>query len=401
MSKPTIPKQIHNYNIMKELGHGSFATVCKAFNKLNRRTYAMKVLPKEKLQGQTEIERFQREVNSSAYLRHESLVALHDFFWDEKNFYLVLDFCPGGELFDYIVQHDRLDEDVAAVVFKQIVDAVAYCHDQGVAHRDLKPENVLIEKWPKVKVSDFGLCGYIRPDELMKTFCGSPLYCAPECLGKTEYDGRLSDVWSLGVILFVMVTGDNPWKYENMSQMINEIMTGNYKVPDYVSDDCRDLICGMMRVVPSVRITVADILEHPWLKLAEKANLKKGKLGMSELPPLRGMSVEEFGEMSKDKSQQSSHGIYSPFEEVKEPDESEDGEPMKLGRSRMPSLPQLCVRSGSFERLSSTQKLQLPRRIVNTNLSLAGNRQRSATLLAGARRRPCPLPPMAMDTIEE
>jgi serine/threonine protein kinase len=114
-----------------------------------------------------------------AFLRHGRLVALQDFFWDETNFYLIMDLCEGGLLFDYITEHGKLDEDVAAVVFQQILSAIGHCYSCEVAHRDLKPENVLIVEWPQVKVSDFGLCGFISDEELMKTFCESPAYCAP------------------------------------------------------------------------------------------------------------------------------------------------------------------------------------------------------------------------------
>lgn len=366
---------------MKELGHGSFATVCKAFNKSNRRMYAIKVFPKSNLSTATQTERFQREVNSTAYLRHENIVALHDFFWDDANFYLVLDLCSGGELFDYIVKRDRLSERDAALVFKQIAGVIAYCHSQGVAHRDLKPENILIDKWPRIKVSDFGLCGYLREDELMHTFCGSTLYCAPECLSQVDYDGRASDVWSLGVILYSMVTGDNPWKGANMAQMVAQIKLGNYEVPDYVSNDCRDLISGMLRVTPSARLTISEVLDHVWLLQADMSKLRVE----SQLPPLHGFSMEEVAKMSNAKSSQSSHGIFSPFEE---PDKDEESGPMLLGKSRVPSLPRLCLRSDSLEKIAENRN---PRRMINTNLSLGGNRQRSAAMLP-IQSRTCPLP---------
>ena len=378
MSKPAIPKQIRNYNIMKELGRGSFATVCKAFNKSNRKMYAVKVFPKSNLRSETQTERFQREVNATAYLKHDNIVALHDFFWDDENFYLVLDLCPGGELFDYIVKHDHLSEPEAALVLKQIASALSYCHAQGVAHRDLKPENVLIEKWPKIKVSDFGLCGYLREDELMSTFCGSTLYCAPECLSQQEYDGRASDVWSLGVILFSMVTGDNPWKGANMAQMVTQIKTGNYTVPDSLSDACRELITGMLQVTASARMTIDDVLAHRWLDMADMGKLKIP----SELPPLHAVLMEEIAKMSNERSKQSSHGVFSPFEEM----ESEDvSGAMPLGKSRMPSLPQLCVRSDSLEKIAVSRN---PRRTVNANLTLVGNRQKSAAMF----NKTCPLP---------
>jgi serine/threonine protein kinase len=194
MSQGGPPKEIHDYCIMSELGHGSFARVFKAFNRQNRRNYAVKVFPISNLAREAAgIDRFQREIDSMAHMRHPNLVALHDFFWDESNFYLVIDLCPGGELFNYIIKHDRLNEPLGAVIFKQICEAIAYCHSLGVAHRDLKPENILIDRFPIVKVADFGLCGFVEEDRMMSTFCRSPLYCAPECGAKQEYSGLMSD----------------------------------------------------------------------------------------------------------------------------------------------------------------------------------------------------------------
>lgn len=410
MSKVTHPKQIKQYTLSADLGHGAYSTVCKAFSKTNRRNFAMKIFPKSNLREQGGSERFQREINSMACLRHDNLVALYDFFWDENNFYMVIDYCPGGELFDYIVKHDHLDEPVAALVFKQIVSAIHYCHSKGVAHRDLKPENVLIDRFPHIKVSDFGLCGFINSNEMMKTFCGSPAYCAPECLSKIQYDGRMSDVWSLGTILYAMVTGDNPWNCSNTSKMIQQILAGNYTVPDFLSEDCKDLISNMLIVNPSERISVQKILEHPWLLLANEAKIKMPPKARdidnrnSQLPPLSNMSMGDMHDMMIKASNYGDSGIVSPFE--KEPDEeenkNEDDDSFNAGRlslrkSRMPSLPSLCVRSASIENFSKSQGLNLNqtqqiggvkddaliqiKRFQPANLSLSANRQRSAAIL--------------------
>lgn len=184
---------------------------------------------------------------------------------------MILDLCSGGELFDYIVKNEKLSEPTAALIFQQIAAAIAYCHSYGVAHRDLKPENVLIDKFPSVKVSDFGLCGYIDGKELMKTFCGSPCYCAPETLSRIQYDGRLSDVWSMGVILYAMVTGEHPWNISNTNAMIRQILRGAYTVPNFISPQCKDLINSMMKVDVKQRITMDKVLKHPWLANAAKA----------------------------------------------------------------------------------------------------------------------------------
>jgi serine/threonine protein kinase len=280
-------------------------------------------------------------------MRHENLVALHDFFWDDLNFYMVLDLCPGGELFDYIIKHSKLDEPLAALILKQVAQAVSYCHSLGVAHRDLKPENILIEKFPRVKISDFGLCGFISADRKMDTFCGSPTYCAPECLSKTTYQGELSDIWSLGVILYCMVTGNNPWTVSNVPIMMNQIFSADYPVPDFLSPECADLLSKMIRVMPEQRIALSDVLAHPFV---QKASLSAVPLPLAifakkdaPCPPcLNGASIEDVSSLSKTSSQSNSQGVYSPFESAEEEGESE--EPPK----RQASLPQLIVKADAI-----------------------------------------------------
>lgn len=410
MQKPTYPKSINQYNITTELGKGSFAVVCKCFNKQNRRNYAVKVFPKKNLVDSGEIERFQREINSMAYLRHDNMVALHDFFWDETNFYMIIDFCGGGELFDYIIKHDHLEEPLAAMIFEQIVSAIAYCHSYGVAHRDLKPENILIDKFPRVKVSDFGLCGFIDNQQLMKTFCGSPTYCAPECLAKVQYDGRLSDVWSLGVILYAMVTGNNPWNSSNTTAMLHQIMSATYEIPSNLSSECADLITQMLQREANNRIKIDDILEHPWIKEKTKCKIPMPKPAMvpkdaPAIPSLNGLTMEQISVASKQSSQISSHGVFSPFEttDTDVSDESEGRLP--LANMKQPSMPALiCVRSasiGNFKARITSPRAQGTRRFVPTNnLSISANRQRSDSNFY----RKMPLPSLSgsdMQTINE
>jgi serine/threonine protein kinase len=339
------PKQIRQYNITAELGHGAFSTVCRAFHRSSRRNFAIKIFPKSNLTSTEDADRFQREINSCAFMRHPNLVALHDFFWDDTNFYMVMDLCPGGELFDYIVKHDKLDEPLAALIFSQIADALCYCHSLGVAHRDLKPENVLIDKFPRIKVSDFGLCGFINPDRKMQTFCGSPVYSAPECLSKVNYEGELSDIWSLGVILYSMVTGNNPWTVSNVPQMMSQIMSAHYRIPEFLSADCVDLIGKMLRVMPHQRIRIEEILRHPWLNRASECTAPMPPVAVprkdtAALPSLNGASIEDVSSLSRSASHFSCRGVYSPFEAP-----SGFLDDCGLIHDRSPSLPQLAVKS--------------------------------------------------------
>jgi len=398
MSQPrTIPQTIKNYSITDELGSGAFSKVCKAIHNVTKRVYACKIFPKVNLSDKGDSDRFQREINAMAFMRHDNLVALYDLFWDQDNFYLILDYCSGGELFDYIVKQDKLDESTAAFVFRQIASALEYCHSFGVAHRDLKPENVLIDEFPKIKISDFGLCGYISEKQLMKTFCGSPCYCSPECLCRVQYDGRLSDVWSLGVILYAMVTGEHPWNITNTSIMLRQILKGTYTIPSYISPQCKDLITKMMQVNPRDRISIENIVKHPWLQNAENSKLKIPNSGssnsLSPLPPLNGLTLAEISEASAQSSQRSESGIISPFD-----DEVDNGS----------NLPKLSIRSASLQNVRNgkiTTESQpdglTRRRVMPAGSNLNGNRQRSAANLLLQRGVRNKTPSIPMMTIKE
>lgn len=311
------PPHIRKYQIGSKIGAGAFAEVYVAIADDTKQKHAIKVFPKSNLHTQSDIDRFQREVDAMAYLHYDSLVSMTDFFWDDNNFYLVMDYCEGGELFSYIVEQGRVSEPVAALLFKQIAGALAYCHSFGVAHRDLKPENILIAHFPVIKVTDFGLCGYVNQERLMQSFCGSPCYCAPECLCRVQYDGRLSDMWSLGVILYAMVTGEHPWSVLNTSLMLRQIMKANYTIPPYVSPDCADLIRRLLVVKPLERIPMEKLLQHPWLKYSEWAlipsppNLDHALNTMRLQQPI---TLEQISSSSSRSSHQSDHGIVSPFD---------------------------------------------------------------------------------------
>ncbi|EAY15209.1 CAMK family protein kinase [Trichomonas vaginalis G3] len=261
------------------------------------------------------MKRFQREIDTTSGLKHKNIVNLHDFFWEDNNFYLILDYCQNGELMDYIIKNKKIAEPTAALIFEQMVSAIAYCHSFGVAHRDLKPENVLFEKFPLVKVSDFGLCGYMEESKLMQTFCGSPCYSAPECLRQYAYDGQKSDIWSLGVNLYLMVTGMHPWNVTNINVMLREILDCTYTIPKDVSAECRDLISKILVLEPEKRLTIDQIIKHPWLKCAEKANVLQKQGIKHEAPKLPKLQQIKFAEMAKSSKPEgeSECGISAPI----------------------------------------------------------------------------------------
>lgn len=364
MRAPDAPNDLHNYHFDTKLGSGAFSTVWKVENLETHEIFACKIVAKTNLSDKSDEMRFQREIDSMAFLRHDNIAQLHDFFSDAENFYLILDNCPNGELLDFMVKNGAMNEATAALLFQQVASAIAFCHSNGIAHRDLKPQNILIQKFPFVKVSDFGLCGYIRENQLMSTFCGSPCYCAPECLSKIPYDGQKSDIWSLGVILYSMVTGEHPWNITNQAVMLRQILAADFNVPKTVSADCKDLITKMMQKNPSDRITMKQVLQHPWLKVATNAKVLQ-RTGLQLRPPAlptlkKEMTLEQMITQAGRDNLKPDHGIYSPFD-------SQNLIPEKT------ALPNLC--NGVFAKCNSSQNLHS-----------------SIPLMPNARRGPSPAP---------
>ncbi|OHT12139.1 CAMK family protein kinase [Tritrichomonas foetus] len=315
--KPSSPhrRQINGYEVTNELGRGGFSIVYRCMKQ--GKVMAMKAVPKTNIGDEKTQQRFQREIDTMTYLNHPNIIKLYDFFTDESNFYLVMDLCSGGELKNYIIKNEKLPEPTAALIFQQVCQAIAYCHASGVAHRDLKPENILIDKFPNVKVSDFGLCGYLQDNRLMDTFCGSPCYCSPECLFITSYDGAKSDIWSLGVILYTMVTGNHPWDCTNQAVMVNQIRHASFPMPDFLSSECKELIASMIKANPDDRASMETILMSPWFKCAQKAQILQ-RDGLKLRPPQMPGSQEKVEEITKRIRRQSlkaldKTGLFSPF----------------------------------------------------------------------------------------
>jgi serine/threonine protein kinase len=301
-----VPTTIHQYEIQKIIGNGGYSTVCKCLNIENGQTYAMKISPKLNINLPKFTELFQREINAGAFLQHKNIVSLHDFFWDSDNFYLIEDYCSGGNLLD-LIQKYELTETQTVKIFKQIIKAVKYCHEHSIAHRDLKLENILLTNNFKIKIGDFGLCTYILKDKLSETFCGSFYYASPEIICQKQYDAKLSDIWSLGVILYTLSASTFPWNISNIHQTIYSIRKCLYDIPEYISKSCGDLISKMMKSNPPERISLNDALRHPFL-------MNKNKIYYKNLDDSNDLiSIITFSKLAEHECKEREKGIYSPF----------------------------------------------------------------------------------------
>jgi len=259
------PKRIGDYDIRGVIGEGSFSIVKLAYDNIQQRYFACKIVPKHRLMALNLVNRFESEIRINQQLHHPGVVALVDVLKDDVNFYVIMEFCPNGELFQFIVDKGRLQEDEAKHKIKQILETIKYIHSLGITHRDLKPENILLDQYGQMKISDFGLSRFVDSNGLANTPCGSPCYASPECISGKPYNGKTTDIWSCGVILYAMVTGQLPWTKRNQAQLFSQIRKGEYSVPHYVSPECSDLIQQLMTVDFSRRITVDQALSHRWL----------------------------------------------------------------------------------------------------------------------------------------
>lgn len=255
---------VSHYAVGKTIGEGTFGKVKKGIHKLTGVPVAIKILEKDKIVDLADVERVKREIHILTRINHPNVIRLYEVIDSPKHIFLIMEFAPGGELFDYIVAKGRVKEPEACRFFHQILNGVDYCHHQGVIHRDLKPENLLLDEITGIKIVDFGLGNLAPNGTLLKTACGSPCYAAPEMIAGKRYHGPGVDMWSLGVILFALVCGYLPFEDANTAKLYDKIMNGDYEMPDFISKGAADLISKLLCTDPRRRLTADQVRIHPW-----------------------------------------------------------------------------------------------------------------------------------------
>uniref|UniRef100_A0A8C7PBE0 non-specific serine/threonine protein kinase n=1 Tax=Oncorhynchus mykiss TaxID=8022 RepID=A0A8C7PBE0_ONCMY len=207
--------------------------------------------------------------------RHNSNVKLFEVIETEKTLYLIMEYASGGEVFDYLVAHGRMKEKEARAKFRQIVSAVQYCHQKRIVHRDLKAENLLLDADMNIKIADFGFSNEFTLGSKLDTFCGSPPYAAPELFQGKKYDGPEVDVWSLGVILYTLVSGSLPFDGQNLKELRERVLRGKYRIPFYMSTDCENLLKKLLVLNPGKRSSLEQIMRDRWMNVGhEEEELK-------------------------------------------------------------------------------------------------------------------------------
>jgi len=280
------------YRMGKTVGTGTFGKV-KLAQRSDGATFAIKCLNRNRIVLASQGGRLAKEIRLLKMLSHPNVIRLHEVLHTPHEILMVMEYVEGGDLLEVLNTRTRFTEGEVREIFTQICAGVSFCHALGVAHRDLKPENVLIGRRAEedgsegrmiIKIADFGLSTLMRTNELLSTACGSPHYVAPEILnfdGASSYDGRLSDVWSLGVMLHVMLCYRLPFEAESTQLLYKKIRSGLPSLPASLSVDAGTLLCGMLQVMPEKRFTLLQVVQHPWLQRAD-----------AQAPPVLSQTVD-------------------------------------------------------------------------------------------------------------
>jgi serine/threonine protein kinase len=313
-------KKIGKYELGKTLGKGTFSKVKYGLNTENNQAFAIKIIDKSQLAKEHMEEQLKREIAIMKHLKHDHIVQMKEVLQTAKHIYIVLDLITGGELFDRIVAAKRFDENTGRKYFQQLINAIYYCHQQGIAHRDLKPENLLLDGQDRLKVSDFGLSNLQQrgnDSAMLQTVCGTPNYVAPEVLKEKGYNGFNADVWSCGVILFVMLAGYLPFDDPNMNALFNKIERGEFRMAKYFSNDVKDLITKMLVVDPAKRMSLDEVIATPWFRVGwDDAKFQEMKTNVSKIMPSAAQCNEAIVDASMSEGPSSS--ATSPSEETAE-----------------------------------------------------------------------------------
>lgn len=262
-----VVRKVGKYEVGRTIGEGTFAKVKFAQNTETGESVAMKVLDRSTIIKHKMVDQIKREISIMKLVRHPHVVRLHEVIASRTKIYIILEYITGGELFDKIVHHGRLSEAESRRYFQQLIDGVDYCHMKGVYHRDLKPENLLLDSQGNLKISDFGLSA--SPGEgvnILKTTCGTPNYVAPEVLSHKGYDGAVADIWSCGVILYVLMAGYLPFDEVDLTTLYAKIDKAEFSCPSWFPVGAKSLINRILDPNPQTRIRIDEIRNDEWFR---------------------------------------------------------------------------------------------------------------------------------------
>ncbi|KAF7102865.1 hypothetical protein CFC21_103927 [Triticum aestivum] len=255
-------KLVGRYEVGRTIGQGSFAKVKFAVDADTGAPVAMKVLDKATILNHRMLQ-IKKEISIMKIVRHPNIIRLNEVLAGQTKIYIIMELITGGELFDKIARQGKLRENEARKYFQQLIDAINYCHSKGVYHRDLKPENLLLDSRGNLKVSDFGLSS-LSQNGFLHTTCGTPNYVAPEVLSDGGYDGSAADVWSCGVILYVLMAGYLPFEENDLPTLYDKITAAHFSCPDWFSQGAKSLIQRILDPNPKARITIKEMKADTW-----------------------------------------------------------------------------------------------------------------------------------------
>ncbi|XP_052191249.1 serine/threonine-protein kinase SAPK1 isoform X3 [Diospyros lotus] len=288
---------MERYEIVKDIGSGNFGVAKLVRDNCTRELFAVKLIER----GQKIDEHVQREIMNHRSLKHPNIVRFKEVLLTPTHLAIVMEYAAGGELFQRICNAGRFNEDEARFFFQQLISGVSYCHSMRICHRDLKLENTLLDgsPAPRVKICDFGYSKSSVFHSQPKSAVGTPAYIAPEVLSRKEYNGKLADVWSCGVTLYVMLVGaypfEDPADPKNLRKSLSRILGVHYSIPDHVRTtiECRHLLSRIFVADPEKRITIPEIKGHPWFLKNLPVELMEGGAYESNDVNNPSQSIEE------------------------------------------------------------------------------------------------------------
>ena len=264
---------LRNYQFIRTIGEGTFGKVKLSIHIPTNEYVAIKILEKSRIHDKEELERVEKEIKYLKALNHQNIVQIYEVIEDNlQYFYIVMEYVSGGELFNYIVANEKLDEKEASFFFCQLINGIKEIHRKKICHRDIKPENLLLTERKLIKIIDFGLSNeYV---DFLSTQCGSPCYAAPEMIKGKKYNGLLIDLWACGIILFAMLCGYLPFDDKDNNILFRKILQCKVEFPDenetFLSKEAKDLILRILTPEPSKRIKLEEVLLHPFLEFGNK-----------------------------------------------------------------------------------------------------------------------------------